>query len=91
MRIHLLGALVELAISFALSSYAQQKDAVLPPIVQQRDLLGVAKAIDEFGDLHRKLEEAYDKNDAVAVAALFTAETQEAERAGSLMQRIIHC
>ena len=28
--------------------------------------------IGEFGDLHRKLDEAYDKNDAAAVAALFT-------------------
>ena len=39
---------------------------------QQRDLLGVAKAQDEFGELHRALDEAYKKNDAAAVAALFT-------------------
>ena len=57
--------LVVLAISSALPSFAQQ-------IVQQRDLLGVVKAINEFGDLHRKLDEAYDKNDAAAVAVLFT-------------------
>jgi hypothetical protein len=30
------------------------------------------KAIGEFGDLHRELDEAYEKNDAAAVAALFT-------------------
>jgi hypothetical protein len=34
--------------------------------------VGVAEAVGEFGDLHRKLDEAYDKNDAAAVAALFT-------------------
>jgi len=67
-------ALVGLAIcsAFLLPVFAQQKDAAEPPIVQQRDLLGVAKAIGEFGDLHRKLDEAYDKNDAAAVAVLFT-------------------
>ena len=58
--------------AFLLPVFAQQKDAAEPPIVQQRDLLGSVKAIGEFGDLHRKLDEAYDKNDAAAVAALFT-------------------
>ena len=72
MKIRTLLALVGLAIGFALPTYAQQKDPADPPIVQQRDLLGVAEAIGEFGDLHRKLDEAYDKNDAAAVAALFT-------------------
>jgi hypothetical protein len=72
MKIRSLLALVGLAIGFALPTYAQQKDPADPPIVQQRDLLGIAGAIGEFGDLHRKLDEAYDKNDAAAVAALFT-------------------
>jgi len=72
MKIRLTVALVGLAISFDVPTFAQQKDAADPPIVQQRDLLGNVKAIDEFGDLHRKLDEAYDKNDAAAVAALFT-------------------
>jgi hypothetical protein len=72
MKIRLLVALVGLAISFALPTFAQQKDAAYSPKVQQRDLLGIAKAIGEFADLHRKLDEAYDKNDAAAVAALFT-------------------
>ena len=53
-------------------AFTQQKDAADAPRVQQRDPLGVAKAIGEFGDLHRKLDEAYDKNDAASVAALFT-------------------
>jgi hypothetical protein len=72
MKVRSVVTLVGLAISFALPNFAQQKDAAEPSIVQQRDLLGVVKAIDEFGDLHRKLDEAYDKNDAAAVAALFT-------------------
>ena len=71
MKMHLV-ALVGLATGFALPTFAQQKDPAEPPMVQQRDLLGVVKAIDEFGDLHRKLDEAYDKNDAAAVAVLFT-------------------
>ena len=67
-------ALLVLAISFAfvLLAFAQQKDAAEPPIVQQRDLLGSVKAIDDFGNLHRKLDEAYDKSDSAAVATLFT-------------------
>ena len=53
-----------LAISFALPAFAQQKDTANSRIVQQRDLLGVAKALDEFGELYQKLDEAYNKNDA---------------------------
>jgi uncharacterized protein (TIGR02246 family) len=41
-------------------------------MVQQRDLLGVPKAIDDFGALSLKLEEAFKRNDASAIAALFT-------------------
>jgi len=35
-------------------------------------LIQQSPTIDEFGDIHRKLDEAYNKNDAAAVAALFT-------------------
>jgi hypothetical protein len=48
MKKRLVVPLVGLAISFALPIFAQQKDAAEPPIVQQRDLLGIAKAIGEF-------------------------------------------
>jgi ketosteroid isomerase-like protein len=71
MKIRLL-ALVGLAISFALPTFAQQKDSVDPRIVQQRDLLGVPNALAEFDVLGMKEDEAYNKNDAGAVAALFT-------------------
>jgi|SRR5271165_2905865 len=35
-------------------------------------LVQPSQTIDEFGDIHQKLDEAYNKNDAAAVAALFT-------------------
>jgi uncharacterized protein (TIGR02246 family) len=58
-------------ICFALPAIAQNT-ADSKIIVQQRDLLGVAKALGEFDELGLKLDEAYNKNDASAVAALFT-------------------
>lgn len=72
MKIRLLHTLAGVAISFALSTFAQQKGAVVPRIVQQRDLLGDANALGEFSELSQKLDESYNKNDAGAVAALFT-------------------
>jgi uncharacterized protein (TIGR02246 family) len=58
-------------ICFASPAFAQNTaDSKL--MVQQRDLLGVAKAIDDFGAVSLKLEEAFKKNDASAIAALFT-------------------
>jgi uncharacterized protein (TIGR02246 family) len=64
-------AFVGSVICFALSAFAQNT-ADSKIIVQQRDLLGVAKAIDDFGAVGLKLEEAFKKNDASAIAALFT-------------------
>jgi ketosteroid isomerase-like protein len=72
MKIRSVVALVGLAISFALPTFAQQKDAVDPRIAQQRDLIGDAKALDEFGVLATKQSEAFTDKDAAAVAALFT-------------------
>ena len=72
MKMRLLLAIAGLAISFALPTFAQQKDAADPQIAQQRDLLGDVKALAEFGELGLKLDEAYNKNEAAAVAALFT-------------------
>ena len=59
-------------ICFAVPAFAQKKNTADSKIVQQRDLLGVPKAIDDFGALSLKLEEAFKKNDASAIAALFT-------------------
>ena len=65
-------ALVSLVISFAVPASAQQKDTVEQRITHQRDLLGDAKALGEFGVLGMKVDEAFNKSDASAVAALFT-------------------
>jgi uncharacterized protein (TIGR02246 family) len=72
MKMDLIITLAGLAIWFAVPVLAQQKDGVDRQAVQQRDLLGVAKAIDDFGAVSLKLEEAFKKNDAGAIAALFT-------------------
>jgi ketosteroid isomerase-like protein len=72
MKTGLLSALVGLAIGFAAPAFAQQKDRAEPRIAQERDLLRVPDALAKFDALHQKLEEAYNKNDASAVVALFT-------------------
>src|ERR1700690_1956488 len=70
MKTATLLAVVGSVICFAVPVFAQ--NTADSEIVQQRDLLGVPKAIDEFGVLNLKLEEAFNKNDASAIAALFT-------------------
>jgi uncharacterized protein (TIGR02246 family) len=72
MKTGLLVGLAELAIWFAVPVLAQQNDAIDGQTVQQRDLLGVAKALGEFDEIGLKLDEAYSNNDARAVAELFT-------------------
>ena len=44
-------AVAGLVICFAVPTFSQQKNTAAPQIVQQRDLLGVAKAVGEFGEL----------------------------------------
>ena len=56
----LLGALIGLAISFALPTYAQQKDVADPQTTQK--ILAICKAYDE----------ATNNTDPAAIAALFT-------------------
>jgi len=72
MKICSVVALIGLSISFALPTFAQQKNAVNPRIVQQRDIIGEPKALDEFGQLVTQQSEAFTNKDAAAVAALFT-------------------
>ena len=72
MKIRAAAILIGLATGFTLPAYAQQKATVDPAITQQRDLLGDVKALDEFGVLATKVDEAFNKNDAGALAALFT-------------------
>ena len=60
-----------MAISFALPTFAQQKDRGDAGTVQQRDLVGVPEALGEFSVLWMKEDEAYNNN-AAALAPLFT-------------------
>ena len=67
-----LFAIAGSVVCLAVPALAQQKNTAESKIVQQRDLLGVPKAVGDFGALSLKLEEALNKNDASAIAALFT-------------------
>ena len=60
MKTRLLGALVGLAISFTLPTFAQEKETVDPKILEQLDAG------------NKKFGEAFNNNDAAAVAAFFT-------------------
>jgi uncharacterized protein (TIGR02246 family) len=60
MKIRLVVALVGLAISFALPTFAQQKDTVDPQTIEQIDALA------------KKFDEAFNNGDAAALAALYT-------------------
>jgi ketosteroid isomerase-like protein len=70
MKIRAVIILIGLASCFALPSFAQEEDTV--PIAQERNLLGVPKALEEFDVLAAKEDEAFSKNDAGALAGLFT-------------------
>jgi uncharacterized protein (TIGR02246 family) len=60
MKMRLLGALVGLAISFALPTFGQQKEKVDPKVIEQLNAIS------------KKFDEAVNNNDADAITALFT-------------------
>ena len=60
MKIRFLLTILGLAISFALPAFAQQKDTADPRIAEQ------------LKELSKKTNEAFNNNDAAAVAALYT-------------------
>jgi uncharacterized protein (TIGR02246 family) len=60
MKARLLLTLAGLAISFAVPTFAQEKEVVDPQLLQQ------------LGALDKKSDEAFNNNDAAAVAACFT-------------------
>jgi ketosteroid isomerase-like protein len=66
MKRRLVVSLVGLAISFALPTYAQEKDVADPQTTQK--ILALSKAFDE----------AHMNNDATAVATLFTRDARDA-------------
>ena len=72
MKRRLLLILGGFAIGCVLTIFAQQTDSADPRIGQQRDLLEVPQALDDYGDINRTLDDAYNRNDAAAAAALFT-------------------
>jgi hypothetical protein len=65
MKIRLLLTLAGLALGFAVPAFAQEKDTVDPQIRQQLDAL------------FKKFDEASNKADAAALAALFTEDAVE--------------
>jgi uncharacterized protein (TIGR02246 family) len=65
MKTHVLRALVVLTIGFAVPSIAQEQNTVDPEVRQQIEAVLT------------KYEDAYNKNDAAAIAALYTAEAAE--------------
>ena len=75
MKIRYLLVLVGLAISFALPAVAQQKDTLDPQLRQVADALS------------KKFDEAYDNNDAAAVAALFTEDAVLVTTQGTIYGR----
>ena len=75
MKIRSVVALVGLAISFALPSFAQQTNTPDPELRQA--LLALAK----------KFENAWNNNDAVALAALFTKDAVLVEQSGAVNGR----
>jgi uncharacterized protein (TIGR02246 family) len=87
MKIRLLLTLAGFAIGFVLPTFAQQKDTADARIAQQHDLIGDPKALDEFGVLARKQEEAFTNKDAAAVAALFTEDAVFVTHSGTLYGR----
>jgi uncharacterized protein (TIGR02246 family) len=75
MKTRLLGALVGLAISLALPTFAQRKETIDPQIIEKVNAVG------------KKWDEAANNNDAAAVAALFTQDAIFVTEAGPLYGR----
>lgn len=75
MRIRLVVALAGLAISFALPTYAQQKDLADPQTAQK--IIALWKVFDE----------AHMNDDAAAVAALFTRDAVDVTPEGTITGR----
>ena len=75
MKTRLLFALVGLGISFALPTFAQQKETVDPQIIEK------------LNALFKKVDEAFNNNDAAAYAALRTEDTIFVTEAGPLYGR----
>jgi hypothetical protein len=78
MKIHLLLALAVFAISFTVPTFAQQKDTLDPEIAQQIRVLPM------------KFHEAINRNDAAAIAALYTEDGVNVASGGSISRSAGH-
>jgi len=76
MKIHLVFALVGLAISFALPTFAQQKETVDPQLIQKL-----------YDTLSKKWNEAYNNHDAAAIVAVYTEDAIDVTHSGPLYGR----
>jgi predicted SnoaL-like aldol condensation-catalyzing enzyme len=71
MKIRLVVALAGLAISFALPAFAQEKEEVNPfPL---RAIAATPQLVQQLEAINLKLDEAFNKHDATAIAALYIA------------------
>ena len=75
MKTRLLGALVGLAISFALPTFAQQKKPVNPRLIR------------EANDFNKKYCEAVNNHDAAAIGAMYTEDAIAVTDTGPLYGR----
>jgi ketosteroid isomerase-like protein len=75
MKILSLIALAGLAIGFTVPAFAQQKDTVDPQIIQQ------------YAELGKKFDEAYNNNDAAALTACFTRDAVLVTNTGPIFGR----
>ncbi len=76
MKIRLVVALVGLAISFALPTFAQQKETVDPQLIQKL-----------YDTLSKKWNEAYNNHDAAAIVAVYTEDAIDVTHTGPLYGR----
>ena len=76
MKIRLVGALVGLAISFALPTFAQEKETVDPQLIQKL-----------YDTLSKEWNEARNNHDAAAIAALYTENAIDVNDSGLLYGR----
>ena len=71
MKTRLLGALVGLAINFAVPTFAQEKEEANPFLY--RAILATPQLAQQLDPINSQWDEALNRHDAVAVAAFYTA------------------